>query len=183
MSTNTELKKHLLNVSQNIVINDPGCLVQLFFELAFSIHAIGGIMTGSAHPLFKGGVHPNDFDFIIPGSWENYNKRLREIAGQLFDFRDRSFFYKESGKKVIDLIFVRKPPKVCFIDGVRCVEPKLLLWSYQQNDEDREGKNDCLKLSIIKTYIGKHPQVQASCSTRDETDTDTDLVSVCRQLF
>lgn len=177
MSTITQPNQHLLNVSQAIAEKDLYSLV----KLVVSIHAIGGIMTGSAHPLFEGGVYPNDFDFILPGSWQNYDRRLRSLAGQFFDFRDRSFFYKESGKKVIDLIFERNPPREFFIHGVRCVEPKLLLRSYQQNDEDREGKNDLLKLSIIKKYIAKHPQVQASCSTGD--DTDRNSVSVCRKLF
>lgn len=184
MSTTTQPNQHLLNVSQAIVGNDPGRLIKLF-ELVSSIHAIGGIMTGSAHPLFEGGVPPNDFDFILEGSWQKYDKRFHKLAGQLFDYKNLSFFWKDSDKKVIDLVFERNPPKECFIDDVRCVEPKLLLRSYRQNDEDREGKNDRLKISIIETYIVKHSQVQASCSTGDDTDTDTDTNSnsVCKKLF
>lgn len=180
MSTTNPPNQHLFNVCQAIVGNDPRRLVRLL-DLVSSLYAKGAIMTGSAHPLFKDDVVPNDFDFILPGSWQDHDKRLHRLAGQVFEYKNLSFFWKGCGKKVIDLVFERNPPKEFFIDGVRCVEPKLLLRSYRQNDEDREGKNDRLKISITEAYIAKHPQVQASCSTGD--DTDRNLVSVCRKLF
>ena len=51
MNTTSQCNDHLFNVSRAIVGNDPG-LLGILFKLVSTIHAIGGIMTGSVHPLF-----------------------------------------------------------------------------------------------------------------------------------
>jgi hypothetical protein len=160
----------------------------------------GGTLTGTSHPVLKEGlkkrgVKPNDFDFIFFGKSElECRTWIKTICLRYgLEYKDRSLL--KDGVKVADLIFTRRTMKTVDYDGIQCLTVEALLKSYLGGEEERDLREDSVKIKILEQYISQQkplsepspqPQMRSASSKKllfggeDKDDENKNLPSSTR---
>lgn len=144
-----------LNKLASRFFEDPE-MVARFATLLCRLINVGGLLTGSAHPVFQSDIRPNDVDVIVVGDPILLKNRLQKMAGD-FIYENLSFHYGE--RKLVDILFFpnrKNVMDVVYIEGIPCVDPSYLLRSYRNHSEGRKCK-DAQKIKILQKYLKNIP--------------------------